>query len=318
MAGNKWITLANAICDDASIRAGEIEIITTWEQTFPHNDNLFRNNAVFRIGEGHILKVFGTDAERTHAVERASLQTLMNQFPAPRYIVDGNLDGRPYLIMSEIDGETLQTMWDDLSAGELLSIARQIGTQTADLHNCSPDKLAEVETRLGRGEHEISNMEAERVAEIKAMENLSTRHKDDLFRFMQDEAPKFLNVPPVFNHADMSHAHVYVMRKNEKPIVTGWIDWAGAMIASPECDLTFHWFWTFSQHHATMRECLNAYYEHFPEPEQFARRCFVAHFYTFSMEDVWDYFTETLKPSDSIVDKLIRVLYPPDIFGVSD
>lgn len=318
MATKKWVELALSACDDAGIQADMIETIITWEQTFLDND-AFRHNAVFRLGNQRILKIFGTDAQRHVAVERSVLQTLDKGFPAPHYIADGQLeDGTPYLIMSEIEGLTLEYIWMQLSSVELRAVARQIGIQTAELHQYPQGKLAQVEAIYHGREHVFKEMEAERIQEIKLMDSLSTRHKDELFKFIDDESQTFLDVPPVLTHSDLSHAHIYLTRQNNQTVVAGWIDLGAAMLGPPEWDITFHWFWTFSQNEDMMRECLNAYYQHFSPPDQFARRCFVTHFYTFSMREVWDYFTQTVKESESIVRALITTLYPPKIFGPPD
>ena len=222
MNNAQWKELAAAACDDAGIKQESLEIITTWDQKFEHVD-LFRNNAVFRINNQYILKIVGTDALWHFNIERAVLQTLSEEIPAPRLIASGIIDnGSPFIIMSEIAGQTLQNAWDELSPLELRQIAREIGAITAQLHR------------------------------------------------------------------------------------------------QPEWDIAFHWFWTFSQDRDTMRECLQAYYQDRPRPDRFARRCFATHFYTYSMNEVWDYFTESVDDSESIVRAMITSLFPSEIFGAPD
>lgn len=311
----QWIELAALACDDAGIKPDSIDIITTWEQTFSDND-LLRNNAVFRISGQRILKIYGTDARRHASVERAVLETLSDPIPAPRFIAAGTLErGSPYIIMSEIAGETLQDAWDGLSRPELRAVAREIGAITALLHRQPQDRLAAVEAQFGGRDESIEEMKAERIAEIEALDRFSTRHRDELLEFLHGEARGFLDVPPAFTHADFSHAHIFIARKNQQPSVSGFIDWAEAMLGPPEWDIAFHWLWTFSQDGDTMRQCLNTYYQGRPRPDQFARRCFAAHLYTFSMREVWDYFTKPVSDSESIVQAMITALFPPDVFG---
>ncbi len=315
MNDTQWIALATAACEDAGITQDSIDIITTWEQTFTDSVS-FRHNAVFRISNQHILKIYGTDAHRHFNVESAVLHTLNNQIPAPQLIAEGTLqDGLPYIIMNEVAGKTLQDMWNELSPSELRAIAREIGTITAQLHRQPQDKLAAVEARFGGRNEMVKEMEAERIAEIEAMDRFSTRHKDELLEFLHGEARDFLGIVPVLTHADLSHAHIYITRENRQPSVSGWIDWAEAMLGSPEWDIAFHWFWTFSQDRDTMHECLNTYYQDAPRPDQLGRRCFATHLYTFSMREVWDYFTEPVNDSESIVEAMITSLFPSDVFG---
>lgn len=318
MNNTQWIELATAACEDAGITQKSIDIITTWEQTFTDSDN-FRHNAVFRISDQRILKIYGTDAHRHFNVERAALETLSNQIPAPRLIAAGTLENdSPYIIMSEVAGKTLQYMWADLSRSELRTIAREIGTITAKLHRQPQDKLAAVEAQFGGRNKTIKEMETERIAEIKANERFSTRHKDELLEFLQGEARNFLDVPPVLTHSDFSHAHIYITRENSQPTVSGLIDWGEAMLGVPEWDIAFHWLWTFSQDKDTMRDCLDTYYQDVSRPDQFARRCFATHLYTFSMNEVWDYFTEPVDDSKSIVQAMIMSLFPKEVFGTPD
>ncbi len=318
MNNTQWIEFAAAACEDAGIKQDSIEIITTREQTFEHID-LFRNNSVFRINDQHILKIIGTDAHRHFNIERAVLLTLSEQIPAPRLVATGTIEnGSPYIIMSEIAGETLQNVWDELSPAELCTIAREIGTITAHLHRQSQDKLVAVEAQFGGRTDIFKEMKAERITEIEAMDRFSTRHKNELLEFLHGEARDFLDVSPVLTHSDFSHAHIYIAWENSKLSVSGFIDWGEAMLGPPEWDITFHWFWTFSQDHDTMHECLNTYYQDVPRPDRFARRCFATHFYTYSMNEVWDYFTESVDDSESIVRAMITSLFPQEVFGAPD
>jgi aminoglycoside phosphotransferase (APT) family kinase protein len=318
MNNSQWIEFATLACQDAGIIQDSIEIITTTEQTFEHSE-VFRNNSVFRLGDQRILKIIGTDAQQHFNIECAVLQTLSDEFPAPRLIASGILENEsPYIIMSEVTGKTLQHMWDDLSPSELRAIAREIGTTTEKLHHQPQDKLAEVEAQFGGRQVLLEEQKTERITEIEIMDRFSTRHKDELLEFLHGEARHFLDVPPVLTHSDFSHAHVYIAQEKSRPSVTGFIDWGEAMLGPPEWDIAFHWFWTFSQDHNTMIECLNTYYQDVPRPSRFARRCFATHLYTFSMNEVWDYFTESVDNSESIVQVMIRFLFPPEVFGAPD
>jgi aminoglycoside phosphotransferase (APT) family kinase protein len=318
MNNAQWKEFAAAACDDAGIKQESLEIITTWDQKFEHVD-LFRNNAVFRINNQYILKIVGTDALWHFNIERAVLQTLSEAIPAPRLIASGIIEnGSPFIIMSEIAGETLQNAWGELSPLELRQIAREIGAITAQLHRQPQDKLAAVEAEFGGRNESFEEMKTDRIAEIKAMDRFSTRHKNELLEFLYGEARDFLDVPPAFTHADFSHDHIYLTREYNELRVSGLIDWGEAMLGPPEWDIAFHWFWTFSQDHDTMRECIDAYYQDAPRPDRFARRCFATHFYTYSMNEVWDYFTESVDDSESIVRAMITSLFPQEIFGAPD
>jgi len=314
---SKWIALAKAACGDAGIETKQIETITTWEQTFSDND-LLRHNAVFRVNDRYILKLYGTDATRHSQVELNMLKALVDVVPSPRVVSNGELNnGRPYLIMTEVKGQTLQDAWPSLSGPELLNIAHQIGIITANLHSCRVDELAKVESYVGGRLQIIAEEQKRRIAEILAMADLAPWYRTELLEYTQTEALKVANYPAVLTHADLSHAHIYIHTTRNKSIVSGFIDWAEATVGPAEWDLAFHWFWTFSRNKEAMKACLDAYYAGKERPEDLARRCFSAHYFTFSMTEVWNYFRDYSDNRNSILASMMINLFPPEIFGLS-
>lgn len=316
-----WIDLVTAVCDDAGITPGPIELVTTWDQKFSGSDE-FRNSAVFRIGDQRCLKLYGPKFERPFHVERSVLQTLgdhAHAIPAPRFIAARERSQLPpYLIMTEIAGATVQDSWEDFTRAEQLAIAREIGTITANVHHLPQEDLAEVERQFGGRREYAKQMQTERIAQIETAERLSTRQRDALLDYLHGEAREFLDEPPVFTHSDFSHAHIYIARETNKVKVTGFIDWAEAMLGPAEWDIAFHWFWTVNQDREAMHECLKAFYPDGQLPERFARRCLSTHLYSFSMEELFPEFTEKAGKSESIVREMTEFFFPPDIFGPPD
>ena len=161
-------------------------------------------------------------------------------------------------------------------------------------------------------------MQAERIAEIEATETLSARQRDALRLYLLGEALQFLDEPPVLTHSDFSHAHIYLAREAGTIMITGFIDWAEAMLGPAEWDIAFHWFWTLNQDHEAMRECLKAFYPDGRLPERFAQRCLSTHLYSYSMGELWPYFAKNVGKSESIVREMTAFFFPPDVFGSPD
>lgn len=313
-----WIELAAAACDDADIDHGPIEPMITRDQKFSGSDE-YRNSAVFRIGNQRCLKLYGTTFERPFHVERSVLQTLVdhaNAIPAPHLIAARERSQLPpYLIMTEIAGATVQDSWENVTRAEQLAIAREIGTITADIHRLPQEDLADVERQFGGRSEYAKQMQTERIAQIEIAEQLSIRQRDALLDYLLGEAQEFLDEPPVFTHSDFSHAHIYIARETDKVKVTGFIDWAEAMLGPAKWDIAFHWFWTINQDPGAMRECLKAFYPDGQLPERFARRCLSTHLYSFSMGELFPYFTEKAGKSESIVREMTAFFFPSDVFG---
>lgn len=320
MNNEQWIEYATAACEDAGVRYGVIEPITTWEQKFVDSDN-YRNNAVFRIGNRRCLKIYGPNSDRQFHVERAVLGTLGEHdgIPAPRLVAAGErLGERPYLVMTEVEGESAEHCWDRLSRLEQLAVAREIGVISAAVHRLPLDELTAVERRLGGRREEIEKEQVKRIKEIEGTGKLSIQQRDELLGFLLGKALEIVNENSRFNHYDFSHAHIFLERKNGRVGVSGFIDWAEAMIGPVEWDIVYHWFWTFSGDREAMRECLRGYYEDGRLPERFARRCLAALFYSYSMGLVWDDFATGVGEIDAAVPNTISFFFPEEVFGPPD
>lgn len=187
MDQKSWINLAIAACDDAHIAHSSIEIVSTWDQKFLDSD-VYRSNAVFRIGGQRCLKLYGPNYERQFHAERSALRTLAEHsstIPAPRFIAARERSQLPpYLIMTEITGATVEDSWKTLLRTEQLTIAREIGAITAAVHRLPQEDLADVEWQFGGRRDYARTMQAERIAQIEAAERLSIRQRDALLHYL--------------------------------------------------------------------------------------------------------------------------------------
>lgn len=83
------------------------------------------------------LSMLGPAARPSPSCEGATLRLLRRRgLPAPRFVTEFWDGGRPYLVMSRIQGETLERLADQrqLSPGEIVQIVRQLGLGVQQLH----------------------------------------------------------------------------------------------------------------------------------------------------------------------------------------
>jgi aminoglycoside phosphotransferase (APT) family kinase protein len=215
-----------------------------------------------------------------------------------------------------------------MARAEQLAIAEEIGALFGAVHCLPQDELAAVERKFpDRSEHAIKREEARRTAEIiQGTEALSVGQRDDLLRFLHEEAPEHLNGPSKFTHSDLSHHHVYLSRETGTWRVTGIIDWAEAALGPPEWDVACLWHWTFNGvWHATfseeweaMQACLRTFYARQRPPERLARRCLAAFLHSPSVDLLWPHFLEWEGSSKDIVRDLTECMFAPEVFGPSD
>ncbi|MCO5182959.1 MAG: aminoglycoside phosphotransferase family protein [Anaerolineae bacterium] len=314
-----WLALAADACADAGIDWKKIEPIRTMEQQF-EDSTAYHNNTVLRIDDRLILKLFGPTQRRAFHVEQAVLQTLADHahFPAPRLVAAAERpDSFPYSIMTAVGGAAPDRDWTGYLDSEKLSLAAEIGSLTRKLHNLPLDELTAVEAEQGGAESEIALEQTKRIAEIKTTSALTTMQRDRFLRFVSEEGHTFFDEPPVLTHADLSHAHIFVARREGTPQVTGFIDWGEALIGPATWDIAAHWFWSYTFDRPMMQACLAAYY---PDglPERLARRCLATIFYTFSMQLMWPHIVAEPLVTDDPIREMTERVFAPAIFGAPD
>ena len=314
MAMSDWTDLAVQTCKHAGIGYSSIETVVTWDQEYCAN-------AVYRINGSRYLKVFGPTAERQFHVERSVLRMLEdhNSIPAPRIVAEGERTQiSPYLILTEVLGATAENVWETLSRSEQFAIARELGVIVAAIHRLPQQNLLAVEQQFGGDRERVKAEQKRLIAQIEAAKTISMQGRDNIIRFLKAEARKHLDGPPKLAHCELAHNHLYLSRETGKWKVSGFIDWADAMLGPPEWDVTFLWFWTFSRDLEAMRECLRTLYTDGRRPDRFARRCLAAILHTHSGPGLWAEFAERECRSEFIEREITEYLFPPEVFGPPD
>jgi Ser/Thr protein kinase RdoA (MazF antagonist) len=324
MENESWLELAIGACEHAGLKYDSIEILVTWEQKN-------RENALYRLDGQRILKIYGPPVEWRFQTEYAVLQILDEHqiIPNPCVIAAGERSGEPpYVFMTTVAGLEMANAWNNMEQNEQLTIARKLGTIMAAIYHLSPEEITDANQQYNsRNEYSIKVKEARRTAEIiKTTEILSIQQRNDLLRFLYEEAPEHLKAPPKIIHFDLSHHHVYLSQETGTWQVTGIIDWADSVAGPLEWDIVCLWHWTFNGvwHHTftveweAMQACLQTLFDGHPPPERFARRCLAAYLQSPWMSLIWPYFLEQKRSSHDIVRDLTKYLFTPHVFGSPD
>jgi hygromycin-B 7''-O-kinase len=77
--------------------------------------------------------------------ERAALETVQGRLSiaTPEILHEGEIEGRPYLIMSRLAGQLSLQVWADLNNSERLSVMVQLGRVLRELHQLETDTYAQ-------------------------------------------------------------------------------------------------------------------------------------------------------------------------------
>ena len=97
-------------------------------------------NVIYFAGESHVIKIYGP-ARDQHARERASLRFaagLRLGVATPEVLHEGELEGRPYLVLTRLAGTLMRDVWPEVGAEERIEIASQLGAAMRELHAHQP------------------------------------------------------------------------------------------------------------------------------------------------------------------------------------
>jgi len=209
------------------------------------------------------LKVFGPAAEWQFHVERAMLSLPLDEheIPAPRLLNEGRLnDGYPYLFLSEIGGSTAEELWEMPPRFHQLEIARELGRITQAIHELPQEALHSIEQQFGGMMEHGKWARDKHVKVIKESHSVPLSQRQEMVRFIDEEAPDHLGKLKVVTHFELAHNHIYLARNAGSTVIKGIIDWVDARLGPAEADLSYLWFWTFSGDGEAMQECLATYF----------------------------------------------------------
>ena len=185
---------------------------------------------VFALGDQHVVKLFPPPFRRNRDNERDALAYLAGELAVatPELVAADDIDGWPYLVMSQLPGQRMDEVWPTLGRAQHLRIAAELGALIGELHSLpaagvalpfahvvwdafiAAQRAACVERQTGRG------ADPAWVARIPGF--LDTLDLDD---------PR----PPVFLHTEVMPDHLLVTADGR---LAGLIDFEPSMIGAPE------------------------------------------------------------------------------------
>jgi hygromycin-B 7''-O-kinase len=99
-------------------------------------------------GSDCVVKLFPPVLADHCAFEREALQQVHGRLPVPtpRLVASGERAGWPWLVMSHLPGQTLDTCWDTLAQPQRLALLREVGRVAAALHALPDSAVAAMRT----------------------------------------------------------------------------------------------------------------------------------------------------------------------------
>ena len=197
------------------------------------------SHIVYRAGEPwnrQWIKLMAPIYQKEMAFEVAGLNAVRGQLsvPTPEIFVQESIEGWPYVILSDVPGESIKRAWPLFTEPQQIYVATQIAKIVLEMRQCRADDLIK-----GRFEwnsfvdNQYDQCEAQQVKK-KLPEPWVQHLKNFLGSFSKSE---FKTDQLVFLHCDLSYEHFLVSKDSDQPAISGIIDMADVQYGHPEYEL---------------------------------------------------------------------------------
>ena len=184
-------------------------------------------NIVWHVRGGPWIKMFPPLWPQDFVRERTGLAATgsVDGLNVPQLLGEGELEGWPYMLLSNVPGHAVGTVWLDMKPEDRVDVARQAGALFAQLHDTDVAACAAI--------HEdwpafARSLRSDAVTRQQGY-GLDASWAEDLAAFL-DTLPPTDDGREVFLHADVTDEHLYLERRDDRWVVTGLIDFGDAMV----------------------------------------------------------------------------------------
>jgi hygromycin-B 7''-O-kinase len=204
-----------------------------------HNAGLARvpygENLLFETAEC-VIKIFGP-ARNQYRRELASLRALerCELLETPRVLAAGELDGRPYVVMTRLRGVRLTQLWSGLSRDARRPIVVRMAEAMRELHALP---VAELEASLDRDWDAFIDAQTAGALERQRDAGAPEEWLAALPAWLDDCRALLLHPPRrVLLHGDIHAGNLLVREEHGAWQLTGWLDFGDSFAGPPEYEL---------------------------------------------------------------------------------
>jgi hygromycin-B 7''-O-kinase len=193
------------------------------------------SNIVFGYGSDQIIKIFVPVLKDQYESEKLVLEQVYGKLTVltPRLQFSGELDGWPYIIMTRIEGRTLEGLWETLPIENKTILIRQLGNLIREMHSISVQGLESIDS------HWDTFLENQKLNCLKRHQSLN------LPLPLINEIPSYLaasnhllpkGIKSVLLTGEYTPMNLMVKENNGLFELHGLIDFGDSMLGAPEYD----------------------------------------------------------------------------------
>jgi hygromycin-B 7''-O-kinase len=228
---NVWLPAMHEICQRHDLDATQLEFAPPG------------THVIFRVRDLYI-KLFSPLWGEDFVREQLVLRKLSDQTEStiPRLVVEGEIEGWSYIIMTAVEGVPLKEVWSSMRTSDREYIAACCGRLIAWLHTTQTEGLEGIAMDWSTFVEGQVHSSINRVTQAEMDEQL----RSSILEFLNDLPPLFEpEFQPVLLNADVTNEHVLVSRRDGQWELTGFIDFGDAMLGhlcyefvAPGCTIT--------------------------------------------------------------------------------
>lgn len=182
---------------------------------------------VVLVGTSHVIKFFPALFFEAHEREIKAL-VLLSHIKVPRLVAQGEHEGWRFVVMSQLAGASLKTLWPELSAHERQALGFETGQLLHEMHQLT---LAPQEQGAWQS---FLTEQNEKCVEHQRSKGTSEHWLAQIPAFL---ARVSLPQGPIcFLHTEIMQEHVFAQKTNTALELTGFIDFEPSMRGHAEYD----------------------------------------------------------------------------------
>lgn len=215
-------------------------------------------NVVFAYGAGTVIKIFPPFHLDQFKSELLVLKHLQGKLSVKTPTVDyeGEIFGWPYIVMSQLDGTLLETLWDEMDHANKIIIIRELGALIREVHTLPTSGLEEIDCHW---EHFI-HIQITRCREHHQSVGLPNVLSEEIPSYLDATKDSLIKIKrPVLLTGEYTPMNFLVKQIRGVWHIDGLIDFGDSMLGLPEYDLLGPGAFLIQGNKSLLREFLTSY-----------------------------------------------------------
>jgi hygromycin-B 7''-O-kinase len=193
-------------------------------------------NLVFSYNRNHVIKIYPPCHRDQFNSELLVLQHIAGKLSIKTPIVQyqGEIENWPYLIMSQLEGQSLETLWETLEYSNKIIVIRELGLLIKEIHALSTMGLEAIDCDW----KQWIERQLQHCSEQHRVTRLPRHLLQELPNYVHPIKERLIKIKKsVILTGEYTPMNILVKRVNRIWRIHGLIDFGDAMLGAPEYDL---------------------------------------------------------------------------------